>query len=246
MRVIFNVAAPVLLHPQVHFEGGEATEAAWQEHVESDAPTMVIMSHAEEVDAVLMAPITQGNRALRQMRYETLVVAKDSLRDMRFGAGWIVRNGGTTTVEREFEHPNETPQQKELRKQRNLRSRDIGVTVLQAGGNMVVFIEGGTAKRIKLPDGTFKKVPREKDEMLPAQAGFAHMINETPPEVRDRLRIMTVVSRYSPRPLRLLRPTTVILEPVKPVDGSVEELRQQGEALMARGFERVIEYDERR
>ena len=246
MTVIFNVAAPILLHPDVHFEGKEAGEAMWRDHVESDDPTMVIMSHAGEPDAVLMAPITQGSPALKGMRYETIETAKESLRHLRFGLGWIVRHGGTSPVERVFESPHETPEQKELRKKRNLHNRDIGVTVLRAGGHMVVFIEGGTDKRIKLPDGTFERAARKKDEMLPAQPGFAHIIHETPPETREKLKIMTVVSRYSPRPFRLLRPTTVILEPVKPVDGSVEDIRQQGEDLMARGFERVIELDQER
>jgi 1-acyl-sn-glycerol-3-phosphate acyltransferase len=248
MSVIFNVAAPVLFHPKIHFEGEEAGQALWKEHVESDAPTMVIMSHAEEVDAVLMAPIAQGkgSKALRQMKYETLVVAKDTLRNLPYGAGFIVRNGGTTSIEREYEYPNETPEQKALRKKRNLHSRDVGTTVLEAGGNMVVYIEGQSAKRVKLPDGTFKRVARIRDEMLPAQIGFAHMINETSPETREKLRIMTIVSRYSDRPLRLLRPTTVILEPVKPVDGDAEAIRLQGQELLARGYERVIELDEQR
>lgn len=254
MVPIFNVLGPTLLHPDVHFEGGEAGQAVWKEQVESDAPTMVIMSHPEEVDAVLMAPITQGgltgtitrNSPLRQMRYETLVTAKRPLRNAPFGIGWIVRNGGTTPVDRPYDSPHETQEQKDRRQEENLHNRDIASTVMEAGGNMVYFIEGGTDRRIKLPDGSYKRVPRKKDEMLPAQAGFAHAINSTSPETREKMRIMTVVSRYRRSPLRLLRPTVVILDPVKPVDGTVEEVRQQGENLMAKGFELVIELDKLR
>jgi hypothetical protein len=250
MVPIFHVAAPLAFSPEVHFESGEAGQAAWQEQVESDAGTMINASHAEEIDAVMMAPIAQSVSPLWQIRYETLVVAKESLRHLPHVmglAGYIVRHGGTVDVERVYEYPNETPEEKADRQGRNLQRRDIKVTVMRAGGNVVTYIEGGSARREKLADGTFKKIPRKKDEMLPAQAGFAHDINETPEPARDKIRMMTVVSRYSGEGrFRLFSPTVVILDPVKPVDGTVEEIRQQGEDEMARGFELVKELDEQR
>jgi hypothetical protein len=257
---ILNVAAPILLRPHVIFENGRASEMAWQDQLESDAPTMVIISHPEEIDAVMMAPIAQNTPALRQMRYETLVVAKESLRHLPHAgglAGYIIRHGGTVSVERPFEYPNETPEEKAARQKRNMHSRDIGTTALEAGGNLVIYIEGGSGKRIQLPDGNYKKIPREPDEQLPAQDGFAKITDGLSPETRDKLRFMTIVSRYRPRvpglsrldPRRLTRlrkPTTVILDPAKPVDGTVEEVRQQGEDLMRRGFELAIELDDLR
>lgn len=257
MVPIFNMAAPLLLHPHVIFENGRASEYAWHDHLESDAPTLVNMSHAEEVDAVLLAPITQANWALRQMRYETLVVARENLGELPYGPGAIVRHGGTLLIKRLFEHPNETPEEKEARHKHNLEKTVMAIAVLNAGGNVVVFSEGGTKKRVKLPDGTFKSVPREPDEQLPAQKGFAEMINGTEPDVRDKLRMMTVVSRYRPVPpnasryslkrlTRLMDPTSVILDPAKPVDGDVEAVKQQGQALMARGYELGIELDDLR
>lgn len=250
MWPIFNLAAPLAFSPEVHFESGEAGQAAWQEHVESDAGTMINMSHAEEIDAVMMAPIAQSISSLWQIKYETLVVAKESLRNMPHAAGlagFIVRHGGTIPVERLYEYPNETPEEKEDRQRRNLKSRDIGVTVIRAGGNVVTYIEGGTDRRERLADGTFERIPREKDEMLPAQDGFAHVIDETPQPERDKLRMMTVVSRYSGEGrFRLFKPTVVILDPVKPVYGSVKEIKRQGEAEMARGFELVKQIDEQR
>ncbi|HYF97165.1 MAG TPA: 1-acyl-sn-glycerol-3-phosphate acyltransferase [Patescibacteria group bacterium] len=249
---VLRVATPMIFRPTIYYEGGDAGQAEWQEHVESDAGTLMNMNHPTKIDALMPAPVSQGspgNRPIRGISHDTIIVAKESLRQLPqvWGlAGWIVRHGGTVPVKREFEHPNETPEQKGDRKKYNLPRIEIGSTVMEAGGCVVVFGEGVTEIRIKLPDGTFEKIPRELDQMLPIQPGFAKMINGMSPEARDRVRIMTVVNRHTPRRLGRIRPTTVVLKPAKPVDGSVEEVRQQGENLMARGYELAKELDELR
>jgi hypothetical protein len=248
---VLRVASPILFHPTIYYENGEASQALWREHIESDAGTMMNASHAEQIDALMPAPISQGtpgNRPIRGISHDTIIVAKESLRHLPhvFGlAGWIIRHGGTEAIEREYENPNETPEEKAERKKRNLPSLEVCSTVMEAGGTVVVFGEGGSAKRVRTEDG-FEKVARELDEMLPIQIGIGQMIDGMSPEARDKSRIMTAVSRYSRRRFRLLRATTVILDPAKPVDGGAEEIRQQAEDLMARGYELAKELDELR
>ena len=241
MWPIFNVAAPLLFHPDLHFESGREGKEMWRDHVESDDPTLGLMSHAREADAVLMARIV-FERALRGMRYETIVTAKEQLRQIPI-VGFIVRKGGTSPVDRVFENPFETPEEKKRRMDKNLNNKHVGITVLRAGGNILGFPEGGTTARKRLPDGSFERVPRQKDEILPHQAGFANMVIDSPPDVRERLRLMTIVSRYGEGLLSMFHPTTVVMDPVRPVDGGVPELKAQSEALMHRANELAIEID---
>ncbi|HYH36428.1 MAG TPA: 1-acyl-sn-glycerol-3-phosphate acyltransferase [Candidatus Saccharimonadales bacterium] len=249
---VLRVASPMLFRTMTYYEGGEAGQAEWHEHIESDGGTLMNMNHPTKIDALMPAPVSQGspgNRPIRGMSHDTIVVAKESLRHLSQAwglAGWIVRHGGTVPVKRVFEHPNETPEERENRKKDNLPTIEICTTVMEASGTVVVFGEGGTEVRIKLPDGTFKKVDREQDQMLPLQPGFAQMINDLSPEAREKVRIMTVVNRHRPRRFGRIQATTVVLKPAKPVDGSVEEVRQQGQELMAKGYELVKELDELR
>ena len=69
------------------------------------------------------------------------------------------------------------------------------------------------------------------------------MVIDSPPDVRERLRLMTIVSRYGEGLLSMFHPTTVVMDPVRPVDGGVPELKAQSEALMHRANELAIEID---
>ena len=269
MVPIFNVAAPLIFSPQTHFEGGEEGKQAWREHTESDAPTMILMTHFEEADAVMMAPIVQQNPALHPIRYETIVTAKEGLRQLKIGVpvvgglpGWIVRNGGTSPVERPYDNLTETPEEKAARQDKNLHTRQVGVAVMEAGGNKLIFAEGGTKKRTKLPNGEFKVEKRERDELLPFQRGFAEIIKQCSPETQEKLRIMLIGSRYPekqpPEPGaskvskllkglgRIASPTVHISLPLTPIEGSVEQMVAQAQGIMAKDYEQVIAFDNAR
>lgn len=156
--------------------------------------------------------------------------------------GYIVRNSGAVIVDRPTESKDETEEQKQARREKNQEAQAIGGRILANGGHWLIYPEGLTRQTI-IENGEEKKVPRKPGVLLPVQKGFVYTLNSMTPEQLQRVRILGMAVHYGGRLASSLRPTVYVTKPEVPIQGTVEEKRQQGEDILRRAVQEAVLID---
>lgn len=207
---------------------------------------LLLMTHFNRVDPLILAQITQNEEPLQFLRFNTGITARRSLFSLPLIMGYVVRHSGAQPVDRAWENSNETPEEKLQRQEANLKIQaGSAINYLVHGLNWLVFPEGGSRKIVET-NGEKTRVPRERDKLLPIQRGFAVTIDEMRkqyPEAVENVRMLSIVSFYGDRRFASLRPTVLVSRLEQPVNGTQEDIRKQGENMLQRGLDQAIVLD---
>ncbi|HVX47890.1 MAG TPA: 1-acyl-sn-glycerol-3-phosphate acyltransferase [Candidatus Saccharimonadales bacterium] len=231
-----------VLHSDVHYEEGAEEEIL--EHRDAGNPLQILMTHFRRVEPLVIAEIAGKQKTLRHIRYTTGITGKEELFDVPV-IGWFIRNGGVQKVSRPIENPNETPEQRALRKERNQQTQALGGRFLASGYNWLIFPEGGSRRTVE-QDGQLVRVYREPGVVMPAQNGFVYSLENMTDEERRKVKLLGIAVHYGEGRFSSLHPTVHISRPVPPIDGTREERRQQGEDLLRHGVAEAVRLHEAR
>lgn len=229
-------ATGAVIHSDVHYEDGAEDEI--REHRDAGGALQILMTHFRRTETVIIAEIAGKEEPLRHIQDTTGITGRQNLFDIPV-IGWILENGGVQKVSLAHENPNETPEEAALRHERNQRTQAMGGRFLANGFNWVIYPEGGSRKKVE-KDGKLERVPREPGVVMPVREGFVFSLENMTPQERERVRLLGIAVHYSEGRFSNLRPTVHVSRPVAPINGTREEIRQQGEDLLRRGTAEAV------
>lgn len=233
-------AINLAMHSTTYFEEGAVEDL--QEHRDNGGSLLLLMTHFRRWEPIVIADVARSNKPLRHIQYSTGITARSKLFDLPFPAGFVVRHSGSHRVNRSTENPNETPEERARRKEENRKTQITGGRFLARGLNWLIFPEGSSRETVEV-DGQTIRIPRKSGEVLPLQLGFVYTLESMSEEERRRVKLLGIAVHYGDRRLSSLRPTVHVGRPVSPIEGTSEELRQQGEDILRHGVSEAVRLD---
>jgi 1-acyl-sn-glycerol-3-phosphate acyltransferase len=237
-----HALAKLVMHAQTNYENGAVEDL--HEHRDNGGTLLLLMTHFRRWEPIVIAQIVANSEPLQHLKYNTGVTARRWLFELPV-VGYIVRNSGAQIVDRPTENKNETPVQRKARKEANQKAQAVGGRFLANGLNWLIFPEG-QSRQVVEKDGQKVKVSREPGILFPIQKGFVYTLESMSEEERRKAKLLGVAVHYGDRLFPSLRPTVHISRPTAPVNGTVEEIRQQGEDLLRTGVSEAIRLAARR
>jgi hypothetical protein len=228
----------VIYHPKTYFED----EAAIREHRDQGGVLYILMTHFNRFEPGMMAQLACKHKSLRHIKYTTGVTARKELWDIP-GLGHVLRNINAAAVERVTERPNVTPEEKKERQEENQRKQAIAGRYLAQNKNWIIWPEGSTREDVKQEDGEKVRIPRDIETLLPIRRGFVYSLEAMTEEERKNVKLLAIASYFGERALSVVRPTVHIGRPTAPIEGTTEEVRQQGEDLLQHSFSEAKRLD---
>jgi 1-acyl-sn-glycerol-3-phosphate acyltransferase len=217
------------IFPRTHFEAGAEQEII--DHRDADGSLLILSTHFSRfVEPATIARTASTKEPLKHIRYKTGVTARRELFDIPVLSS-VLRACNAEPVARKTERQNETPEERLARQQANQQALLPGSRYLAGGFNWLIFPEGSSRETVKNGDKEVRQ-KRRKGELLPIREGFARILENLTPEERSRVKMLGIAAHYGDGRLSLLRPTVHIARPTSVVEGSREEMRQQGEDLL--------------
>ncbi len=225
---------------KTYFEEGARDDI--REHRDNGGTLLMLMTHFRRWEPLVMAQVARVNEPLKHVQYSTGITARRAMFELPVVGPLVVGNSGAQVVDRAIEHTNETPEQKAVRKEANQKTQAVGGRFLASGRNWLIFPEGGSRKIVER-NGESVREEREPGVLLPLQRGFVYTLESMTPEERERVKLLGVAVHYGERLFSSFRSSVAIPRPETPVDGTGDEMFQQGEDLLSRAVADVVRLD---
>lgn len=234
-------------HGENYFEYGAEEEI--RHHRDLGGSFIILLTHYRHADPVVMGKIARRNESLRFLQYTTRVAAKRDLFHKRL-YGFIIRSC-CQPFDRSIEHPYETLEQKEERREKNQKAIAVLGQVIEAGGNCLILPEGGSKDPVLDDFGQFQydkdgkmiRVPRRPGVLQEIQNGFVYVVEGLSTEARERTQFLAVAVNFGNRLFSNFRATSVVSRPEPIIDGPSEDIKLQGVNLLHRTNELVNNLD---
>jgi hypothetical protein len=250
MSPVHFLSSVVMNGARTHFEEGARDDL--QEHEAEGGTLLLLMTHFRRWEPIVMAQIARVNPSLQHLQYNTGITARRDIFSLPIVGPLVVGNSGAMPVDRVVEHPNETPEEKAARKERNQETQAIGGKFLANGHHWLIYPEGGSREILMkdgqqvMENGKAVRKPRKPDELLPLQGGFVHSLRVMSPEDRAKVKLLGIAVHYGDEDSSSFKPTITVPRLVTPLDGDFEDIahrelvKQQGEDLLRQGVDDAV------
>lgn len=218
-----------IMFGNTYFEGGEDGRQEICDHRDAGGSFQIHMSHLRRWAPILMAYVTK-EEPLKHLELRTGITARQEVFEIPVVGKGIVAQSGAQRVKKRDKVQEETPEERNLRREENEKTQAIGGRWLAHGYHWLVYTEGNSRVYIEDDEGT-SRIPRQPGVALPVFSGFLKSLDNMTPSERQKTKILGIGEHY-PFKHTPFGATLYVARPESPIEGPEGVRLQQGQDLM--------------